>query len=135
MNFADFWYRFIDEMLCDCTERPKTLQALRSFAERVPEQDLAAVAVTVFAPANWKFGCCMAMPPAIIYLAPKLEDLPQAHVDHTVAHEFAHAALGHHLPQEVRSHNEDLPPDYRDLPWEQAADALAASWGFPRPEE
>ena len=57
-----------------------------------------------------------------VVLKPRLSDCDEAFAHYVVAHEFAHAYL-------------------RNGPWgdisdvEEAADALAASWGFPMPDE
>lgn len=55
-----------------------------------------------------------------VVLRPRLSDCDEAFAHYVIAHEFAHAYL-------------------RNGPWgniadpEEAADALAASWGYPRP--
>jgi hypothetical protein len=63
-----------------------------------------------------------------MYLSPMLELESQAKVNFTVAHEFAHIALGHHLPDNQQM--TEQAESHEDRPAERAADALAMSWGF-----
>jgi hypothetical protein len=56
-----------------------------------------------------------------VVLRPKLNVLPEAFSNYVIAHEFAHAFL-----------RNGAWGDITDV--EEAADALAASWGFVRPE-
>ena len=56
-----------------------------------------------------------------VVLRPKLNDAPEPFALYIVAHEFAHAFLRNGGWGEIT-----------DI--EEAADALAASWGFPRPD-
>jgi hypothetical protein len=130
MDWDEFWYAFINEMMIDDSRR-KTIKGLRHFCKRVPQMYLVELNVTVFAPGAWQHGLVTTMPPVVIYLAPALEKESQAEVDFTVAHEFAHAVLGHS--------NMELPPEgvgkkYLDLSPEIAADKLVADWGFTVPK-
>jgi hypothetical protein len=70
---------------------------------------------------------------AFIYLAPSLERESQAQVDFTVAHEFAHALLRHHLPGNDSLSKEELKAAYLNWNSEKAADKLALEWGFTLP--
>ena len=70
---------------------------------------------------------------AFIYLAPSLERESQAQVDFTVAHEFAHALLRHHLPGNDSLSKKELKAGYLNWNSEKAADKLAKQWGFTLP--
>jgi hypothetical protein len=120
-----FTYDFMDAIFFDGA-REKTALAMRHLFERMPSDLLNDLAgnVRVFAPSQHCYGQVF---PAgfrepMIYLSPVLENQPQAEVDFTVAHEFAHAVLGHTDYLKTASTSED------------DADALAASWGFTVPE-
>ena len=88
--------------------------------------------VTFFAPPLNDGGRVMQTPPMgiVVYLAPTLEFNSQRDVDHTVAHELAHIALGHHLSDNVQM--KEQAEKHEERPAEKAADELAATWGFPR---
>ena len=75
----------------------------------------------------------MARPP-FIYLAPALERQSQEQVDFTVAHEFAHALLRHHLPGNDSLSKEELKAGYLNWKSEVAADKLVLKWGFTLPK-
>lgn len=61
----------------------------------------------------------------VIYFPDSLCDYPEAKIKFTIAHEFAHFMLGHSHGIDSKKHKKG----------EQAADDLAAKWGFPRTEE
>ncbi len=56
----------------------------------------------------------------MLYLSPELERRPQAYVNSSVAHEFAHAVLRHDA-----TISKDDP-----LQHEREADTLIAKWGY-----
>jgi len=70
---------------------------------------------------------------AFIYLAPSLERQSQAQVDFTVAHEFAHALLRHHLPGKDGLTTKELRAGYLNWNPEEAVNKLALEWGFTLP--
>ena len=95
--------------------------------------------VVVFAPSPGANGKCLSLIPAhggddaFIYLAPSLERHPQADVDFTVAHEFAHALLRHHLPENTKLSESEVKEGYLYFNSEKAADELVLDWGFELP--
>ena len=60
----------------------------------------------------------------IILLSSNIYRIPRERAMFTIAHEIAHSWLGHGVV--TKEENDEQ---------EAAADALAAEWGFPRPEE
>ena len=66
----------------------------------------------------------------VIYLSPMLEFESKKHVEHTVAHEFAHACLRHHTDEAKAQYVSGV--EHGKQKPEVDADALAATWGFPR---
>ena len=68
---------------------------------------------------------------AIMYLSPSLEFESQAFINHTVAHEFAHVHLGHHVGEgSIQLAKAGI--KHGDQQHEREADALAAEWRFKR---
>jgi len=130
-RFDDFWEQYIDDLMCDFDERPKTLEALKHLVERVPEDVLfdLPVSLTVFAPSALGMALKTVTGGAMIYLAPELEKSPQLEVDFIVAHEFAHVYLGDYGPIEAEK---DV--DFYHQKAEMTADELVASWGYSIPE-
>jgi len=117
MNIEEIEYEYMDPLWFDTDDRPKTAQAMRNLADRVPDE--ALLRATVFAPAAWKNGHLYPKSDSVIvYLAPHIEELEQDEVDFIVAHEFAHVYLRHEQPA------------LNDATIEDAADALVAEWGF-----
>jgi hypothetical protein len=88
--------------------------------------------VTIYTPSFNHYRCVQRTTPTgvLMYLSPMLELESQAKVNFTVAHEFAHIALGHHLPDNQQM--TEQAERHEDRPAERAADALAMSWGFKR---
>jgi predicted metal-dependent peptidase len=92
--------------------------------------------MTLFAPSTIKFGEVKPFGLGggnglFLYLSPQLEKKSQKEVDFTVAHEFAHIALGHYKPEHRQSgkwHSHEDAPDEHD------ADRLVESWGFRLPK-
>lgn len=134
---------FIDCTYCDLDVRPKTAKALIKLAERIPDNivtDLPRIAV--FAPNPDDYGSCIPLMPsnssgedAFIYLAPSLERQSQTEVDFTLAHEFAHAALRHHEPENLMTFSiDDAKKGYLEWNAEVAADQLVAEWGYKIPK-
>jgi|SRR5271163_1208635 len=96
------------------------------------EEELAALpAVTIWAPPLGTLGFTSShqIQGTVIYLSPLLEMEKMPFVVHTVAHEFAHVALGHHVEGALT--NEDFALNHAQRPHEIAANALALKWGFP----
>jgi hypothetical protein len=134
---------YTDSIYCDLDARPKTAKALIKLAERIPDDivnDLPRI--VVFAPNPDDYGLCiplMAGHPngadAFVYLAPSLERQSQSDVDFTVAHEFAHAALRHHKPENLMTLSMDeAKKGYLNRNLEVAADELVAAWGYEIPK-
>jgi hypothetical protein len=125
MTWEEFTDEYFDIGWFDQSDRPKTELALQQIYERVPHEILEELSVLIFAPGSHLYGQLYPNLPrdkALIYLAPHLEKESQSDVDFTVAHEFAHAHLGH--SQSVL--NSDLIED--------EADQLTVNWGFVLPE-
>jgi hypothetical protein len=133
-----FLCEYVETGFFDVQDRPKTLNAMRTCFERIPQTVWDEMpSVTIFAPAPCILGHMLQAAPGklgepFIYLSPALENLPQEEVDFTVAHEFAHAVKGHYLPGNTASlvpvQCLNGPPF--QTPSETAADTLAESWGF-----
>jgi hypothetical protein len=134
---------FIDSTYCDLDTRPRTAKALIKLAERIPD-DIAndLPRIVVFAPNPDDYGSCIPLMPsnssgedAFIYLAPSLERQSQSDVDFTVAHEFAHAALRHHEPENLMTFSiDEAKKGYLEWNSEVAADQLVAEWGYEIPK-
>jgi hypothetical protein len=64
-----------------------------------------------------------------------LERQSQSEVDFTVAHEFAHASLRHHEPENLMTFSMDeARKGYLNWESEVAADELVGSWGYEIPK-
>ncbi len=126
----EFWYNYVDVGWFDVETRPKTLTAMITLSDRMPQRYKNRIpSAIVFAPSPTREGemkllynlpCKKSFNHPFIYLSPMLESQPQPSVDSTVAHEFAHAILGHN----GRISAED---PYK---YEREADTLIASWGY-----
>jgi hypothetical protein len=134
---------FTDSIYCDLQARPKTAKALIKLSGRIPksiENDLPRI--VVFAPHPKDYGLCIPLmvgdpggADAFIYLAPSLERHSQDDVDFTVAHEFAHAVLRHHQPENLMTFSmEEARKGYLNWNSEVAADELVAGWGYSIPK-
>jgi hypothetical protein len=111
-------------------DRTKTLRAMRHLWQSLPPADFNSLPrpLVIFAPSPvilgelypwYQLASGEGENGVFIYLSPELEQKPQAEVDNTVAHEFAHAIL--HPYSTSMSH---------DLIIEREADTLIESWGF-----
>jgi Zn-dependent protease with chaperone function len=137
-----FFDCFTDSSYFDRDARPKSVKALLTLCERLPDEIINEwPRIVVFAPDPNDRASCVGLMPSepdsgdtFIYLAPLLEELEQAEVDFTVAHEFAHAALRHHLPENMGLSIEEAQKGYLNWDSEIAADKLAQGWGFTIPE-
>lgn len=131
-----FRYEYIETGWFDY-DRYKTIEAMRKLSQRVPDDVLDDLPkLTVFAPSRALLGHLMPSGTGdslFLYLAPGLERKPQMEVDFTVAHEFAHVALGHYKPGATTISAEIIVDCHQDAPSERAADSLAECWGFTRP--
>jgi hypothetical protein len=134
---------FTDSIYCDLQTRPKTAKALIRLSERLPDEVANSFPrIVVFAPNPHDYGLCIPLmtgvtndADAFIYLAPSLERQPQTDVDFTVAHEFAHASLRHHEPQNLMSFSiDEAKKGYLNWNSEVAADQLVAQWGYKIPK-
>ena len=144
-TWEEFVYEYIDTGWFYSEDRPKTTEAMKHLFERVPPSVWAETPLlSVFAPSPHKRGQLFPFKVspafgALIYLAPSLEYESQDQVDFTVAHEFAHALLGHHLPgnnDTSLSLEEGLKISaHEEAPSEVKADSVAKSWGFRLPVE
>jgi len=91
--------------------------------------DRIPTSATVFAPSAGTLGLVEPERMGVtIYLSPLLEKMPQSRVGSVVAHEFAHAILGHDKGESFPS--DKAPRDSRDLPSEKSADVLIQKWGY-----
>jgi hypothetical protein len=139
--WIDFCYQFIETGSVDY-DRAKTIAAMKTLCERVPQEDLDKLpgSLIVFAPSTDKLGEVfpLRMPVSeeeacgvIIYLSPELESKSQEEVDRTVAHEFAHVVLGCYRSDYTRKRSQGVDFETQgDVPSEQDADALIGRWGY-----
>jgi hypothetical protein len=134
---------FTDSIYCDLQARPKTAKALIRLSERLPDEAANGLPrIVVFSPNPHDYGLCiplMAGVPngadAFIYFAPSLEHQSQTDVDFTVAHEFAHASLRHHEPENLMTFSiDEAKKGYLNWNSEVAADQLVAQWGYKIPK-
>ena len=133
--------KFIDPTWFDPAVRPKTTKACLALCERIPDNIVNKLPqIVLFTPSPDEYGRCIPLMPndsdsdaAFIYLAPSLERQPQAEVNFTVAHEFAHALVRHHLPKNMILSAEEAEKSYLEVNSEVAADELVAKWGFKVP--
>ena len=134
---------FTDSIYCDLQTRPKTAKALIRLSERIPDDVVNSLPrIVVFAPNPNDYGLCIPLiagdpngADAFIYLAPSLERQSQSDVDFTVAHEFAHAALRHHEPENLMTFSiDEAKKGYLSWNSEVAADQLVAEWGYQIPK-
>jgi len=117
------------------------LRRSNRYSDRLPDKIFnGCPRICFFAPAPGIFGACTVRMPsappgedAFIYLAPSLERQSQAQVDFTVAHEFAHALLRHHLPGKDGLTTKELRAGYLNWNPEEAVNKLALEWGFTLP--
>jgi hypothetical protein len=136
-RWLDFRYRYVETGWFDY-DRYKTIEAMRKLSERIPEDVLDSLPpLTVFAPSRALLGRVLPYGTGdsiFIYLSPRLESKSPAEVDFTVAHEFAHVALGHYKPGASKHPCGAVVQKHGDAPSEQDSNRLAESWGFARPE-
>jgi len=139
MTLDQFVDQYTDWRWVNPEGRPKVVKAFQKLCLLLPDKVwLDAPSIRFFAPDSWHHGMCTQIPTsdpetAFIYLAPSLERAPQAEVDFTVAHEFAHAVLGHHRDNQALTPKE-VKEGYLSFNHEKAADRLAKKWGFTIPE-
>ena len=138
-RFEDFCDRFCSFPWTDLNERPKLARAVQKLCKRMPDNTYENLPhLTVHAPPPGIFGEVRPTPGhgLVIYFAPQLERESQKQNDFTVAHEFAHAALGHGTAEWFsQSHTGDIDNgDLCEFPCEYAADELAESWGYEIPK-
>jgi len=128
MDWEEFEYEFVGFPWFEPEHRGKTYKAMKVLCERMPEEDKDRIPILiVFAPPPTSWGeqhtifhpgC--AGTTRMLYLSPELENRPQAYVNSTVAHEFAHAIL---------NHDERISPD-DPYQHERDADTLITMWGY-----
>lgn len=127
MTIDCFLDRFTESAYFDPSERPKTVKAFEALCEHVTDETINEwPRILVFAPSPWCYGNCINLVPradesddALIYLAPCLEKQTQEQVNSTVAEEFAHAMLRHHMDMTLAP--EEAKTGYPNFPSEQAA--------------
>jgi hypothetical protein len=142
-RWAQFLYMYVNPGWFD-EDRTKTLHALRQCFDRIPIEAWDEMPpLILFAPSSWKFGQVNPLAThsfprptiqAFVYLSPSLESESQEQLDFTVAHELAHALLGHHRPDNSEATHTLGSIPHEEAPSEIAADKLAESWGFKRPQ-
>ena len=107
---------------------------MEQLAKRIPDDVLENFPpLVVFAPSAAKLGELKRFGLGdrfLIYLSPRLEALSQEEVDLTVAHEFAHVALGHYKPIVGTNPPDAVWEKHKDAPIEKDTDRLTESWGF-----
>jgi hypothetical protein len=143
------WDAFVHRFGVHCWDdgQVKMLIALKKAAEQIPDSVLRNLPpVRIFTPVRADSGVTLmvestgqifspAVPLTLLYLSPFLELYSQAEIEFTVAHEIAHIALGHLWSiNSTRESGTFKDATYEDAPAEIAADKLAESWGFPKPE-
>jgi hypothetical protein len=124
MNWADFLETCTDLFWFDTEDRPKTVAAIQTLCQRVPSDVLQSLDILIFAPSqdlNGRVFSAKVGAETLVYLSPRIESLPQEEVDYVVAHEIAHAHLGH-------AHS------LENANMEDEADALVVEWGFVVPD-
>lgn len=110
--------------------RKKLVLAAELLAERLPDEvfnrlpSIVVVAPELSDAAYTTFGG-----EAMIYFSPEYETRPQTENSFSFAHEMAHIALGHHIPNSVI----DTGCSYLERPSEKDADRLTQSWGYNLP--
>src|SRR5690242_19959569 len=68
MNIEELFYMFVQEELFDHHDRPKTVKALQTLCDRVPEEVFRRMpSCSIFAPAADIFGAVHTMPPIVVY--------------------------------------------------------------------
>ena len=143
------WDAFVLRFNVHCWDegQVKTLIALKKAAAQIPDSVLSNLPpLRIFTPVRGDSGVTLmvgttgqlfspALPVTLLYLSPLLELYSQTEIEFTVAHEFAHVALGQlwsiNSSREAGTFKDST---YGDAPAELAADKLAESWGFPNPE-
>jgi Zn-dependent peptidase ImmA (M78 family) len=118
---------------CDKDERRKTREALNTLFKKVPRETIDRLgSLLIYAPSGI-YGCAWEAEEGqkFVFLPECLESAPQADVEHTVAHELAHLALGHSKNGHAQMF--EMMPVHDEKPNEWEANKLAASWGFPDP--
>ncbi len=133
MDIDGLFMLFVQPELFDRHARPKTVQALVTLCDRVPEEVFVSMPTfSILAPdAKVDGAVYRPVPEIVIYFSPSLEDESQEKVDFTVAHEFAHIYLRHH--EEDESMITWIP--YLEQPTEVEADELVRQWGYTVPED
>jgi hypothetical protein len=124
-------------------EQAKTCAALKRAAAQIPDAVLCGLPpLRIFTPLRADSSVSLmvettgqvfgsAVPLTLMYISPLEELYPQEDVDFTVAHEFAHVALGHLWSiNGGREQGTFRGRRHGDSPAEMAADRLAESWGF-----
>lgn len=130
MDWEEFEYEYVGYPWFEPEGRERTYKAMKVLCERMPEEDKVRIpSLIVFAPPPTSWGeehtlfhpaCSEDQTTHMLYLSPELESRPQAYVNSTVAHEFAHAILGHNgiiSAEDPYQH-------------EREADTLIATWGY-----
>jgi predicted metal-dependent peptidase len=120
-SIDDRWARFSSEYAVEGWfdyGRKKTLSAMRTLCERMPQQAKNNLPqgpfLIVFAPDPRLLG--KEIDGHFIYLSPILECCSQECVDATVAHEFAHMLVGHESGDQLSR--------------ERETDLLIQKWGY-----
>jgi hypothetical protein len=136
-RWIDFRYQYIETGWFDY-DRSQTIEAMQKLAELIPDDVLESLPpLVVFAPSAAKLGEVKPFglgDRLLIYLSPRLEALAQEEVDFTVAHEFAHVALGHYKSVVGTIPHDAVWEKHEDAPTERDTDHLIESWGVARPE-
>jgi hypothetical protein len=137
-TLQDFLYTYVETGWFD-HEREKTLEAMKRLWKTMPQTDIDQLParLIVFAPAAIKLGQTYPWLDSgtreegtLIYLAPELELMSQSEIDITVAHEFAHAVLGHGKCGSAGTETKEALIRQADVPHEREADELITKWGY-----
>lgn len=145
-------------------DRPKLVSAYRKLIKRAGDDLNHLGEASVFSPSENTSGLFFQeFEPPVIYLSPCLDNRPQAHVDYSLAHDFAHA-IAHangldkvnrecicgaggedcqcsdcecegcrNFELDLTPDEEKSPEDYVNFPPEYAADGLVLKWGYKLP--
>lgn len=109
----------------------KRMSALYQVLTTLPENDYQELkslnCICYYLPSDNTLGSVRDLPTTAtyIYLSAKLEDMTGDWIKYVVAHEFAHARLGHINRPSPHKSTEII---------EEEADLKAAQWGFKRPQ-
>jgi hypothetical protein len=122
MHILEFRSRFTQEPWYEPHGRQKLDKAILLFCIRIPR---------VAPPQNGAFtgkASSLTESDAVVFIPFHFEERSQEENDFALAHQFAHAILGHHLQPQFGEWSNDK--KYFNHPSEIEADNLISSWGY-----